>query len=260
LNIAVQREAGSRACVVSLSGDIDLAVVPDIREQLEGLIGSGCTEVVVDLEGVDYADSTALGLLVWADRKLTPLDGKLVLCGANRDVERILALSGLVGVAPTITSAADLQRALETVAADPDGEEPLWSELLSTPADLEHLAGMRDRVVELLDRVGMDEASLFDVKVAVGEALANAVRHGSPKGEQDDVIVQVQAFPDRIGIAVSDSGCGFDGAPKASDDVYASSGRGIMFMRALMDSVQFYRCEGGGTMVTLVKSIRSATA
>jgi serine/threonine-protein kinase RsbW len=129
---------------------------------------------------------------------------------------------------------------------------------MSTPADLEHLAAMRERVVGLLDTVGMDESALFDVKVAVGEALANAVRHGSPMGDANDVIVQVEAFPDRIGIAVSDSGCGFDGAPQASDDVYAASGRGIMFMRALMDSVEFFRCEGGGTMVALVKSIRSS--
>ena len=76
-------------------------------------------------------------------------------------------------------------------------------------------------------------------------------------GVSDDVVVQIEAYGDRVGITVSDSGCGFDGAPEASNDVYASSGRGVMFMRALMDSVQFFQCEDGGTMVTLVKSIRS---
>ena len=257
MSVEVQREAGSHACVVSLSGEIDLARVPEIRDELEGLIGSGCLHVVMDLSDVTYADSTALGLLVWADRNLAPLDGRLVLCGANPDVARILELSGLVGAAPTISSEADVAQALAMVAEVEDEEEPLWVETMSTPADLEHLAAMRERVVELLDQVGMDESSLFDVKVAVGEALANAVRHGSPMGTQNDVVVQVEAFTDRVGIAVSDSGCGFDGAPTASDDVYAASGRGIMFMRALMDSVQFFRCEGGGTMVALVKSIRS---
>jgi len=257
LNVEVHREAGSRACVVALSGEVDLAGVPEIRDELESIISSGCVDVVMDLTEVTYADSTALGLLVWVDRKLTPLDGKLVLCGANRDVGRILELSGLVDAAPTISSEADVSHALATVTPTENREEPLWVETLSTPADLAHLGATRERVVELLDRVGMDESSLFDVKVAVGEALANAVRHGSPMGRANDVVVQVEAFPDRVGIVVSDSGCGFDGAPEASDDVYAPSGRGIMFMRSLMDSVQFFRCKGGGTMVVLVKSIRS---
>ena len=258
MNVDVQRDAGSRSCVVSLSGEVDLARVPEIRDELESLIGSGCVNMVMDLSEVTYADSTALGLLVWADRRLAPLEGRLVLCGANRDVSRILEISGLVGAAPTISTEAEMERALATVAEGDHGEDPLWVETMTTPADLEHLAAMRERVVALLEQVGMDESALFDVKVAVGEALANAVRHGSPMGIANDVVVQVEAFSDRVGIAVSDSGCGFDGAPKSTDDVYAASGRGILFMRALMDSVQFFRCEGGGTMVALVKSIRSS--
>ena len=257
MSVLVQRDAGSRSCVVSLEGDIDLARVPEIRDEFESLIGSGCVNIVMDLERVTYADSTALGLLVWLDRRLGPLDGKLVLCGANRDVERILELSGLIGAAPTIVSEPDVERALAAVAGFASSDESLWIETMSTAADLEHLAAMRERVVGLLQDVGLDESSLFDIKVAVGEALANAVRHGSPMGTDDDVVVQVEVFADRVAIAVTASGCGFDGSPKASDDVYASSGRGIMFMRALMDSVQFFRCDGGGTMVALVKSIRS---
>jgi anti-anti-sigma factor len=258
--VDVQREPGSRSCVVSLYGDVDLARVPAIRERLDGLIGSGCVNIVINLSAVTYADSTAMGLLVWLDRRLDPLEGKLVLFGANSDVERILELSGLVGVAPTVSETTDLERALALIGEEAGGEEPLWVETISTPADLEHLSGIREQVVRLLDRVDMDQSAVFDIKVAVGEALANAVRHGSPRGNENEVIVQVEAFPDRIGIAVSDSGCGFNGAPETSDDVYAASGRGIMFMRALMDSVQFFECEGGGTMVTLVKSIRSTTA
>lgn len=258
MNVEVNREPGSRSCVIALAGEIDLARVPDVRKELDSLVGSGCVNIVIDLTNVTYADSTALGLLVWIDRRLTPLDGKLVLCGANRDVERILELSGLVGVAPTISEQSDVDAALAGIAEVGGGEEPLWVETLSTPADLEHLSDIRERVVRLLKRLDMDDSAVFDVKVAVGEALANAVRHGSPMGDANDVVVQVEAFPDRVGIAVSDSGCGFDGSPETSDDVYAASGRGVMFMRALMDSVQFFRCEGGGTMVTLVKSIRSS--
>lgn len=253
-SVRVEREDDSRACVVYLDGEVDLAVVPEIREELEAVIGAGCTNVLLDLSKVTYADSTALGLLVWADRKLAPLEGKLILCGANGDVTRILELSGLVGVAPTISARPTLADALAGVELETPAEQPLWNELLSTPADVERLAATRLRVTELIEPLGIDESGIFDIKVAVGEALANAVRHGSPHGAEDRIVVSVTAYGDRVAISVTDSGCGFDGSPEASDDVYAPSGRGVMFMRALMDSVQFARCAGGGTMVTLVKS------
>lgn len=257
MTVQVSREGDSRACVVTLDGEVDLAVVPEVREELEAVIGAGCSEIVLDLTEVTYADSTALGLLVWLDRRLSPLGGKLVLCGANRDVARILELSGLIGVAPTISARATLAEALSGVDFGGAESAPEWTETLTAPADVERLASTRMRVIELLQPLSLDESALFDVKVAVGEALANAVRHGSPGGPDDEIAVSVSAYADRISVSVADSGCGFDGAPASSDDVYASSGRGIMFMRALMDSVQFVSCEGGGTMVTLVKSIGS---
>ncbi len=256
--VRVEREADSTACVVTLQGEVDLSVVPAIRDELEAAIGAGCNSVLLDLTAVSYADSTALGLLVWIDRKLAPIDGKLVLCGANPDVTRILELSGLIGVAPTISSRPTLAEALAGVELTQPAEQPLWQETITTEADVEQLAVTRLRVTELIAPLGIDESALFDVKVAVGEALANAVRHGSPHGSEDLITVQVSAYGDRVAIAVGDSGCGFDGSPEASDDVYAASGRGVMFMRALMDSVQFARCSGGGTMVTLVKSIGSS--
>lgn len=257
MTIQVSREGDSKACVVQLDGDIDLSVVPEIRERLEAAVGAGCSELVLDLTNVSYADSTALGLLVWLDRKLVPLGGRVVLCGANADVGRILELSGLIGVAPTITARATLAEALSGVDFTEPDTEPEWTEMLRAPADVERLASTRMRVIELIEPLGLSESALFDVKVAVGEALANAVRHGSPRGSADEIAVSVAAYPDRVAVSVMDSGCGFDGAPEASDDVYASSGRGIMFMRALMDGVQFVRCDGGGTMVTLVKSLGS---
>ncbi len=258
-SVVVEHEADSAACVVTLAGEIDLAVVPEIRERLEAAMGAGCSQVLLDLEAVTYADSTALGLLVWIDRRLAPTSGKLILCGANADVSRILELSGLIGVAPTISARPTLAEALAGVELATPTEEPEWCEMITTEADVEQLAATRLRVTELIEPLGIDESALFDVKVAVGEALANAVRHGSPHGAEDKIAVQVQAFNDRVAITVMDSGCGYDGVPEATDDVYAASGRGVMFMRALMDSVKFARCVGGGTMVTLVKSIGTDT-
>ena len=76
-----------------------------------------------------------------------------------------------------------------------------------------------------------------------------------PVAQSDSIEVEITAYTDRVSIRVTDTGRGFDGATCRSDDLYASSGRGVIFMRALMDTVEFESCPDGGTAVTLVKHV-----
>ncbi len=249
----ISTDAGPRACIVRLSGDVDMAVVPHLREALDEALVVGCCNVVLDLSEVNYADSSALGLLVWLDHRLRPEGGRLVLAGARRDVTRVLELSGLVAVASTISTSANVAAALEGLELPPVATEPLWERELTLKSDVNELAGVREEVCDILDPLGFPESALFDIKVALGEALANAIRHGAPAGGEGIVGVRVLAYEDRIVIEVSDSGRGFDGQHDESGDLYAPSGRGVMFMRALMDRVEFEGAAAGGTLVRLTK-------
>ena len=87
----------------------------------------------------------------------------------------------------------------------------------------------------------------------MGEALANAIRHGSPADGESEIRVRIRAYPERIVLEVLDNGPGFDGAHSGSEDLYAPGGRGIMFMRALMDRVEYDAPPTGGTVVRLTK-------
>jgi anti-sigma regulatory factor (Ser/Thr protein kinase) len=167
----------------------------------------------------------------------------------------VLELSGLVGVAPTIVMAASADGAVSGLDLPPESDEPLWESRRRVRAKVEEMSRVRGDVCDLVAPTGLGESALFDLKVAVGEALANAVRHGSPGGESDEVEVVVAAFADRVVVSVRDEGAGFDGAPATGDDVYASGGRGIMFMRALMDRVEYSMSERGGTVVRLTKRL-----
>ncbi len=248
------QEPASSACVAELSGDVDMAVVSEIRNAFEGVLDAGCRNVVLDLRHVAYADSSALSLLVWLDQQLRPLAGSMVLAGANRDVTRILELSGLVQVAQSVRMSPSVAAALEGLGLAEESDVPLWAEHVEMPADVTALSATRESVSGLVSRLGLADAALFDVKVALGEALANAVRHGSPmNGQSGSIDVIVEAYPDRVVIKIVDQGCGFDGVHACSGDLYASGGRGVMFMRALMDRVDFTPSESGGTIVTLVK-------
>ncbi len=248
----IAEQTTPRTCVIKLSGDIDTAVVPELQAQLGSVLAGGCENVVLDLAEVVYADSSALGLLVWLDHRLGPGGGRLVLSGSNPDVERILELSGLVTFAASIGTSADVSSALAGLQLKEVPLDLLWSQRFEMPADVNELASARLRVCESIEPLGFTESAMFDIKVALGEALANAIRHGSGNADEA-VLIDVCAYEDRVVLEVSDSGCGFDGMPSKSEDLYAPGGRGIMFMRALMDRVEFETPESGGTCVRLVK-------
>jgi anti-anti-sigma factor len=258
MEIVTEHGHDARVCVMRLRGDVDMASSADVRAALEAAVNRGCVNVVLDLAGVAYADSTALGLIVWISRILEPKGGRLVLAGATRNVARVLELSGLLDVAPAISAASSAREAVAGLELPETPEEPLWARSIELPADSASLGAIRNEVCEVLEPMHMSEAAMFDVRVAVGEAVANAIRHGSPAGERDRVVVEVAAYPDRVVLVVRDRGGGFDGEPSSAGDLYAPSGRGVMFMRALMDRVDFAKMPGGGTAVTLVKHVGHA--
>jgi len=238
---------------VRLAGDVDMAVVPELRTGLDAALDVGCANVVLDFTDVRYADSSALGLLVWLDHRLRPLGGRLVIAGANSDVSRILELSGLVTVAASIAMSGTVTSALEGLEMQQVASDPLWNRELNVLPDVNELATVREQVCDMLSPLGFSDSALFDIKVALGEALANAIRHGASPSGDSRIRVDVAAYTDRVIIEVLDSGRGFDGRHLGSDDLYAPDGRGIMFMRALMDRVEYDTSPFGGTLVRLMK-------
>jgi anti-anti-sigma factor len=256
MKIVTEHAQDARVCVMRILGDIDMTTAPDVQVALESAVNRGCINVVLDLERVPYADSAALGLIVWTDRLLEPKGGRLILAGADRNVARVLELSGLIGAGHTISAAADAAEAMAGLELSPVCAAPLWVREFEFPAVPASLSLGRSEVCDVVESLALSDAALFDVRVAVGEALSNAIRHGSPGGGEGDVVhVDVTAYPDRVSIEVRDRGSGFDGEARTDGDPYASSGRGVMFMRALMDRVDFVRLPGGGTAVTLVKHL-----
>lgn len=249
----ISRDNGPRTCVVQLSGDVDMSVVPQLRQSLDGPLAEGCNRVVLNLADVTYVDSSALGLLVWLDHRLRPVEGRLVLAAPSRDVSRVLQLSGLVAVAVSVAVSPSVESAIEGLELPPTSGDPLWRQQIDVPIDVNKLGAVREAVCEIIFPLGFPDSALFDIKVALGEALANALRHGVGAKSDGEVQVHVVAYLDRVVIEVFDNGTGFDGTPTSSNDVYAVSGRGIMFMRALMDSVEFEPSPLGGTLVRITK-------
>ncbi len=81
--------------LVSLRGEVDIYTAPRFKECLLELLESGVSRVVVDLSGVTFIDSTALGVLIGGVRRLHDRDGRMALVVTSRPVERVLTVTGL---------------------------------------------------------------------------------------------------------------------------------------------------------------------
>ncbi len=81
--------------VVVLSGQLDVATAPDLRQALQEAQYAGAHRVVVDLADLQFLDSFGLGVLVGGLRRARLHGGRLVLAAANDRIRRILEVTGL---------------------------------------------------------------------------------------------------------------------------------------------------------------------
>jgi anti-sigma B factor antagonist len=95
--------------VVAVAGEIDVATAPQLRESLHHLIAdAGSATVAVDLLGVTFLDSTALGVLVGGLKRCRELGGDLQIIVADPRIVKIFEITGLTNV---FTMAESLQAA-----------------------------------------------------------------------------------------------------------------------------------------------------
>jgi anti-sigma B factor antagonist len=105
--------AGESTGVIVLSGEVDIYTAPQFKESLHALLDEGVDKLVVDLSGVTFIDSTALGVLIGGVRRVHGEGGTMALVVATRPVERVLSITGLDRV---FTIHADREAALESLA------------------------------------------------------------------------------------------------------------------------------------------------
>jgi anti-sigma B factor antagonist len=100
--------------VVALRGEIDLWSAPEFKRTLCEMLAAGHKHLVIDLAGVQFMDSTGLGVLVAMDRRLAS-DERLALAEASAPVLRVFEVSG---VATSFRIFATREGALSYLAHD----------------------------------------------------------------------------------------------------------------------------------------------
>jgi anti-sigma B factor antagonist len=84
--------------VLAVKGEVDVYTAPRLREKLVELVSQDKLQVIVDLEGVDFLDSTGLGVLVGGLKRLRSHDGDLGLVCSQPRVLKVFEITGLTKV------------------------------------------------------------------------------------------------------------------------------------------------------------------
>lgn len=134
-------------------------------------------------------------------------------------------------------------------------QETVYRACLSLSSRFENIEVAERVLEELCDEAGWPEDAMGPVLSSLREAVANAVRHGNKMDLGKRVGVEYELRGDELIVRVSDEGEGFDPSelpdPTAPENLLRPSGRGIFFMKQLMDHVTLEGRPGGGTLVVM---------
>jgi anti-sigma B factor antagonist len=86
--------------VVAVRGEIDLFTAPELKSALSEAIESGHTRIVVDLTDTTFLDSTALGVLIGAVKRLRSRDGRLTIVNVDDNIAKTFEITGLDQIFP----------------------------------------------------------------------------------------------------------------------------------------------------------------
>jgi len=128
------------------------------------------------------------------------------------------------------------------------------------PSDYESARDVQKDLTDLVGRAHFTEHNLFAIKLALEEAIINAVKHGNKLDASKKVTVEAWIKKDQIEIMIEDEGPGFDRArvpdPTLEENLEKCSGRGILLIESYMDEVTWDR---GGKRLRMVKRNRDDT-
>lgn len=130
---------------------------------------------------------------------------------------------------------------------------------LSLPSRIESVAAAAAAADAVAKRCALSEEGLFGLDMAVRESVTNAVLHGNRLDESKTVEIVFAEEDGVLVVTVRDRGTGFDPEqvedPTAAENLLKTSGRGILFMRNFMDTVEWQPHPEGGTVVRMTKKI-----
>jgi len=125
---------------------------------------------------------------------------------------------------------------------------------ITIPSEFTAGRDVQKRIVDRVTRLGFTSQSQFGIKVALEEALINAIKHGNAQHPRKKVHIAVKVTPRQLEVVIDDEGPGFNRKsvpdPRKKENLEKCTGRGILLIEAYMTSAKWSR---GGRRLTMIK-------
>jgi serine/threonine-protein kinase RsbW len=122
------------------------------------------------------------------------------------------------------------------------------------PSETSAGQAVQERIIQALEAHEFSPHDVFGVRLALEEALVNAIKHGNSLDPNKSVHIECTISSDKVRIEIEDEGEGFQPGdvpdPTADENLERPCGRGIMLMRSFMSLIEFNET---GNRVTLEK-------
>jgi serine/threonine-protein kinase RsbW len=114
---------------------------------------------------------------------------------------------------------------------------------VTIPSDAAEARRIQDDIERILHAWHINDHDVFSIKLALEEALVNAIKHGNQMDRAKKVRIAYQLLADRFDLQITDEGPGFDPSdvpdPTAFENLERPCGRGLMLIRHYMTEVAF---------------------
>jgi anti-sigma B factor antagonist len=102
-----ERPIDDKTTVIAVTGEVDLFTAPEFKQKVSTAIDAGRSHVIVDLGATTFIDSSSLGVLIGAHRRLKLRGGALTVVCDNEAIVKTFRITGLDGVFSLVPSVDD---------------------------------------------------------------------------------------------------------------------------------------------------------
>jgi anti-sigma B factor antagonist len=102
--------------LIAVKGELDLFTAPDLRTKINDSIDAGVRELIVDLSETAFLDSTALGVLLGALKRLRSFEGQLVIVDGRDNITRTFRVAGVDQILTIVNSYEEAAAAFAATA------------------------------------------------------------------------------------------------------------------------------------------------
>lgn len=221
-----------------LEGDINYENAHIVLEIVRSHLDTEPREVVLDLGNVEMIDSSGLKALLHAKRLCDESGVEFSLKSVSEAVVRIIGLSGFSEYFGLGEHADWPRHSRFTLPFKPSNLRVCERQSLADPSII---GVLRNIATDAARNSGMPTHMVYDVQIAVGEALTNAYRHGSPNKGANKIGLRCMTCNEALVVEISDEGEPFDPDSVSIPDPkkLRDHGMGIYIMRQAMDVVDF---------------------